>query len=189
MANALSRIVVRPSALALWLVSCLVPLQAATLERLSLDDMILKSTAIVRGKVTGSNQAYHASVIFTQYNVQVLERWKGASQTSAVVMVPGGRIGAMRQSYPGAPRLEQGQEYLLFLWSSRQGINYVIGFSQGLFELPSGTSGEVMAVRRATGETMLDPSTGQQVKPEAIQMRLRDLSDQITRILGKVAMK
>ena len=51
--TALYRVVKRHFMLALVLTFCMWPLQGATLERLSLDDMIAKSTAIVRGKVTG----------------------------------------------------------------------------------------------------------------------------------------
>jgi hypothetical protein len=54
---ALSSGVKRHFMLALVLTFCMSPLQSATLERLSLDDMIAKSTLIVRGKVTGSNAA------------------------------------------------------------------------------------------------------------------------------------
>ena len=38
---------------ALVLTFCMLPLQCATLERLSLDDMVAKATSIVRAKVTG----------------------------------------------------------------------------------------------------------------------------------------
>src|SRR6266568_3771174 len=47
------------------------PLQCATMGRLSLDDMITRSTTIVRGKVTGSWAAYTGSVIYTHYQIQV----------------------------------------------------------------------------------------------------------------------
>src|SRR6267378_8502474 len=47
------------------------PLQCATLERLSLDDMIVKSTAIVRGKVTATYAALSGPIVYTHYNLQV----------------------------------------------------------------------------------------------------------------------
>ncbi len=181
---------VRPSTLALWLVSCLLPLRAATLERLTIDDMIQKSTDIVRGTVTGSYTAYHGSVIYTHYKIQVTERWKGAAQGSTEVAVPGGTVGRNRQFYAGAPQFASGSEYLFFLWTSSKGLPWVIGFSQGVFELPKDPqTGEVLAVRNPTGETMLDPNTGAPVKPEAIQMRLRDLNAQVVKSLARNANK
>ena len=104
--------------LALSLVSCYRPLQGATLERLTLDDMIEKSTAIVRGKITGSYTEARGNIIYTHYQMQVEERWKGPEQPSVEFVVPGGTAGRVRQTYSGAPKLLEGNEYLIFLWSS-----------------------------------------------------------------------
>jgi len=74
--------------LALVVASSLATLQSATLERLTLDDMILRSTTIVRGKVTASWADFTGSVIYTHYQVQVIEQFKGAPRTSVEVMTP-----------------------------------------------------------------------------------------------------
>ncbi len=173
---------------ALSLISCLVPLRGATLERLSLEEMIDKSTAIVRGKVSGSYAALSGTSVFTHYRVQVAERWKGTGGSEIEFVVPGGRAGGIRQVCPGAPELTEGKEYVLFLWSSRAGVNYIIGFTQGLFELPAGAA-EPVAVRAASGDAMLEPGTGRPVRPERIEMRLRDLSSQISTNLSRGARK
>jgi hypothetical protein len=68
---------------------CILSLQCATLERLSLDDMITKSTAIVRGKITGSWAAATGPVIYTHYTIQVSERFKGTGNGSVEIVVPG----------------------------------------------------------------------------------------------------
>src|SRR5450631_3874407 len=67
MKTAVTEAVKRRLAIALVLICCSVPLQCATLERLSLDDMTSKSTLIVRGKITGSYAAFAstAPVIYT----------------------------------------------------------------------------------------------------------------------------
>ena len=57
--------------IALAVAAWVLPLPGATLERLSLDDMIARSTTIVRGKVTASWAAFTGSVIYTHYQVQV----------------------------------------------------------------------------------------------------------------------
>src|SRR5436305_11139949 len=62
---------------ALVLTFCMSPLQSATLERLSLDDMIAKSTVIVRGKVTSAYAAASGPIIYPNYTVQVSQRLKG----------------------------------------------------------------------------------------------------------------
>ncbi len=174
--------------LALSLVSCFVPLQGATLERLTLDDMIAKATIIVRGRVAGSAPAYVGGVIYTKYRFQVAEQWKGPEQAAVEFVVPGGTIGRVRQTYDGAPALTSGKEYLLFLWTaSKTGMTYVMGYTQGLFELPRDAQGNATAVRAATREMMLDPGTGRVVRDEPVHMALGDMSARISANLARSA--
>lgn len=181
------RFVVRRLIVALSLISCWGPLQGATLERLSLDDMIAKSTAIVRGKVTGSHAAFAGDVIYTHYQVQVLERWKGSEQASVEFVVPGGTVGRVRQASEGVPQIGAGKEYVLFLWTSRAGLTYIIGFSQGLFSLPANAGAESLAVREATADTVLERGTGRMLRGERIQMRVRDLRTKVSQSLSQGA--
>jgi hypothetical protein len=165
---------------ALGLFLWLAPAWTATLERLSLDDMIAKSTAIVHGQVAGSNAAYRGTVIYTHFQVNVLECWKGALQGAVDVLVPGGTANGVRQTYPGAPQLTVGQEYVLFLWTSSTGATYTLGFTQGVFTLPKDASGQTMAVRAPSTETLLEPRTGRVVKDQPIRMPLAQLISRIT---------
>jgi len=96
---------------AVWLA----PAWGATLELLSLNDLISKSTTIVQVQVTGSSASYTGSVIYTHYKVSVLAQWKGATESTIDVMVPGGTAKGFRQTYAGAPRLVTGRQYVLFL--------------------------------------------------------------------------
>ena len=91
--------------------------RGATLERLTLDDLTAKSTAIVRGKVISS---FRGPIIYTHYQVQVSEQPKGTSGSSLEVVVPGGTANNLRQIYSGAPELNLGGEFGLFLWTGRQ---------------------------------------------------------------------
>ncbi len=185
MPNACSAVVLKPVRVALLLLAIgLVPGWAATLERLSLDDMIAKSTAIVHGRVTGASAAYRGTVIYTHFKVSVLEQFKGATVSSTEVLVPGGTVNAIRQTYPGAPQLVVGQEYVLFLWTSSTGATYTIGFTQGVFTLPKDSSGQTLAVRAPSTETILDPVTGNPVKDEPIRMPLANLTAYISSSLG-----
>jgi hypothetical protein len=95
-------------------------------------------------------------------------------------MVPGGVVNGVRQTYPGAPQLNIGQQYVLFLWTSPAGATYTIGFTQGVFTLSQSASGQTMAVRAPTTETILDAVTGQPVKDEPISMPLSQLGASIT---------
>jgi hypothetical protein len=162
------------------------PIPATTLERLTLDEMTRKSTAIVRARVTGSRSANLESVggsdIYTYFRMQVLETWKSGPAVTEVA-VPGGAVDGIRQSVSGAPVLKPGQEYVLFLWTSRSGLTQVIGLSQGLFQLSAGPSREILAQRPPASELMLDRS-GHPVEDLAVSMPLQDLRARVRQALG-----
>jgi hypothetical protein len=159
-------------------------IRATTLEQLTLDDMIQQSTAIVRARVTGSHAGMRAGNIYTYFQLQVVENWKGQRVTE--VAVPGGVAGGIRQSVSGAPELKPGQEYVLFLWTSRSGLTQVIGLSQGLFKLSEESSqggGVAVAGRPAASELMLNRS-GLPVEDHAVSMPVQDLRARVLQALG-----
>src|SRR5258706_6127288 len=117
----------------LLMLTVLAPAQAATLERMSLDEVIDKSAAILRGRVVGTHVAQHGQVIYTHYTIAVTDRMKGALNSQADVVVAGGTLGRTTQTFPGSPTLDIGQEYVFCLWKSKSGLTHVMGLSQGLF--------------------------------------------------------
>ncbi len=157
---------------------------AATLEQLSFDEMVEKSTSIVRGRVIGTYTTAKGSLIYTHYRVLVSERWKGAPAAEADLVVPGGVLGNVRQSFTGAPRLAQGSDYVLFLWTGKSGLTHIIGLTQGLFDVTTDAKGNTLAVRGTSGETMLDRATGKPVTEEDLSLTLADLRTRISRAVG-----
>src|ERR1700712_3693726 len=67
---------------------------AVTLQILSIDEMTEKSTSVVYGRVLDSCGAFHGSMIYTLYRVQVAEAWKGSNVTE--IMLPGGTANGYR---------------------------------------------------------------------------------------------
>ena len=148
----------------------------ATLERLSLEDMAARSTAIVRGKALSTSAVQIGSTIYTRTLFQVLERWKGPEAAEIEVMEPGGTIAPITQSYSGVPRFTPSAEMVLFLWTGPSGRTQVIGLSQGVFELSrSSSSPEVEVIRRPSGEIVLSPGAGAPVVDEELRLPLRKL--------------
>jgi hypothetical protein len=170
--------------LALVFTFCTLPLQCATLERLSLDDMIAKSTAIVRGKVTSSYAAYSGRAIYTHYAIQVSERFKGGGQGTLDVAVPGGVASGLRQTFAGAPEFQAGDEYVFFLWTGKSGLTQVIGLTQGLFAIPAGTSADPVATRAVSGELMLARGSAVPVKNQTLVMKVSELRSRIAATLA-----
>lgn len=154
------------------------PLSAATLQQLSFDDLVQKSTAIVRARVAGSYADFRGKEIFTHWKLQIVEQLKGAGTVE--VMGPGGSARGYHQSVPGAPQLTVGKEYLLFLWTSKSGATYLTGWNQGVFELSKDKSGELTATRAVLGENILEAGTWRTLKDEGMQKPYAELVGRIS---------
>jgi hypothetical protein len=78
----------------------------------------------------------------------------------------------------GAPTLAVGQDYVLFLWTSKSGLTQVIGLSQGLFNVSTNAQGQLIVSRGAAASPMLN-SSGQFVTDTNLQMTLAQLASAI----------
>lgn len=164
----------------------LAPVHATTLQQLSLDDMIRKSSEIVRGVVHGTGSGFRGSTLYTNYRVQISEQWKGSSGAGVDFAVPGGVSNGIRQTYAGAPTLAEGQEFIFFLWTGRSGMRQLIGLSQGLFTLAPGIDGQLLAVRSPSTEQMLGPD-GKPLTDSGFSMRVTALHSRVASILTPVS--
>lgn len=156
-------------------------LVASTLQRLSLNDMILKSSMIVRGTVQpGTSAAMRGALIYTHYQLSVTTVYKGTQTPGQTVdvAIPGGVMNAIQQPVAGAPMLSAGQDYVMFLWTSKSGLTQVIGLSQGLFNVSKNSQGQVVVSRGAANAVMLDGS-GNPVADSDLQMPLAQLVNSI----------
>jgi hypothetical protein len=157
------------------------------MQQLSMDDLAVKSTAIIRGHVTDSYTATTGPTVYTHYHIAVTEIWKGASAMTVDVALPGGTTGGIRQSYPGVPQLATGTDYVLYLWTSPDsGITLPTGFSQGIFAVTGSTPSGLLTSRSATSELMLN-SNGHPVQDRAVSMHLADMKSQVATALARQA--
>jgi len=161
---------------------------ATTLLKMSMNDLILQSTSIVRARITGSRSVPVGHDIYTYYQLQVSETLKVTGILPAEVAVPGGVYGNLRQIGIGSPSFTQGQEYVLFLWTSRTGMTQVIGLSQGLFSLTQDASGDTVLKRPAIADQMLDKA-GKQVTDTPVTIKWSDFRALILKTLPKAAAK
>ena len=156
---------------------------ASTLQQLSLDDMIRLSTVIVHGKAQPTFSAYRGAIVYTHYQVQVSETLKGPADNQIEIVVPGGAANHLQQTFAGAPTLVPGQDYVLFLWTSKSGLTQVIGLSQGLFIVTANAAGQAIVTRPAATERVVN-AAGQPVTDSDIQMSLSDLRTRIRTVLA-----
>jgi hypothetical protein len=159
-------------------------LSASTLQRLSLNDMIQKSTLVVRGTIQpGTSAALRGSLIYTHYQLLVTAAYKGTPGQFVDVAVPGGVLNGLQQPVAGAPMLVAGQDCVFFLWTSKSGLTQLIGLSQGLFNVTTNAQGQVTVSRGAASSPMVD-SSGQPVTDTNLQMPLSQLVSKIQAVLA-----
>jgi hypothetical protein len=164
----------------------LAPANATTLLKMSMSDLITQSTSIVRAKITGSRTAATGNDIYTYYQLQVSDTLKKGAILPAEFAVPGGVYGNLRQVAIGSPEFTTGREYVLFLWTGRNGMTQVIGLSQGMFHLTQDASGATVLNRPAIDDQMFD-KTGKAVTDAPVTMKWSELRDMIVKALPKQA--
>jgi hypothetical protein len=170
--------------LSVLLCALAVLLSAATLEQMSLDDLVQKSTSIVQGRAGSSRSIREGALFYTLHKFAVLNRWKGEPAPEVEIALPGGSIGGLQQDFGGVPQLEPGREYVVFLWKGPSGRTQITGFSQGVFEVVRGSGGSVIVRRKPNADLTLSPGTGKAVETSAIEMPLADLAARIRQMLG-----
>jgi hypothetical protein len=164
----------RTLAIVLLLALLVVPASATTLEKLTVDDLVQKSTLIVRARVLESKPSVVGKVIYTNYSVQVLESIRGASGATLTVSVPGGTYNGIQQRFAGTPRLDLGTEYVLFVWTGATKINHIMGLAQGLFSVKLNAQGETVLRRGAIDADIVDAG-GNPINDPGMAMTLKDL--------------
>ena len=167
----------------LLLVIGVAPAPGATLEQMSLDDLVEKSTAIVRARAGGHRAVQAGALIYTHTTIEVLEQWKGEPLGRSEVALPGGRVGGLSQRFGGVPELESGKEYVIFLWRGPSGRTQITGLSQGLFEVERTRNGEVLVRRKPNADLLLQPGSSVAAPSAGITMPLDHLAAKIRAIL------
>lgn len=157
------------------------PARTSTLQRLSLKDMALQSTDIVRGHVQRGRSEWHGSMLFTHYLVFVSDRWKGTGGPVVDLAVQGGVKDGLRQSWAGTPDLVDGREYVLFLWRGHSGLNVIVGLSQGLFVV---NPPDEEAVQASSTEAMVN-GAGASTTATPVRMKITEMRKYVQRAIAE----
>ena len=133
---------------------------------LSLDDMVNQSDVIAIGSCVNTQSVWVDNTLVTLATVAVNETLKGdEATTNLTVALPGGvdanRKFPVAMNYPGAPKMQPGEEVFLFLNNASEvaGSYTVAGFSQGKFSIVKDEDGEPM-VSRDLRQTSLQNNNG-----------------------------
>jgi hypothetical protein len=154
------------------------PLPATTLQILSVDAMVAKSSMIVRARPAPVSTFQRGGMIYTSYRLEVSATLKGNPVQALQVAIPGGNYQGMHQAVAGSPGLQTGREYVLFIWTAPSGSNYIVGLSQGLFQVHTSASGAVVLTRGPADAKTID-AAGSAVSDNGATLLLTDLQAKI----------
>ena len=107
---------------------------------------------VVHGQVVRRTSAFGSGggQIFTTVVVRTLATWKGEPLAELSVLVPGGAVGELSQTSPGAPEFQDGEEVVLFLHFRAANVYSVERLSLGKFAVgaPPGLPRRALRDRR-----------------------------------------
>jgi len=117
----------------------------------SLEALVDQSEIVVRATADESQPvtSEDGRQIHTVTRVTVRESLKGEALETLEVRTPGGTVGEITQVVHGAPRLEKGEEVVLFLQRAAPGTRRFVvhGLSQGKFKVVKDQTGAPVVTR------------------------------------------
>jgi hypothetical protein len=105
-----------------------------------------------------SSQSYRdlqTGIIWTRYQIQASEWYKGAGGSILTVTEPGGIVNGIGQWMPGACQFIVGEDIILFLFKTELGKWRVRGQGQGYFRIQQDASGSRLLVHQARSSAEL----------------------------------
>jgi hypothetical protein len=113
------------------------PLLSTLVPRMSLEEVVDASTAIVHGTVVRTWSAWDEEhrYIWTHYEIQVADKLKGTANGAIVLSEPGGTVDETELQVVGTPKYEVGEEVVLFAEETPLGLLRTCGWGQGKFRV------------------------------------------------------
>jgi hypothetical protein len=131
--------------------------QAATVLQLDTAALVERAAVILAGRVRSAQPVERADgSLDTEFELDVERTWLGDGEPSGRFRWPGGlRSDGSGLLLPGLPRLEVGEEVLLFLTSAESQRRLPVGLGQGRYALLTDRQGVRRAVRDASSLHLL----------------------------------
>jgi hypothetical protein len=137
--------------------------QGTVMVERSLDELARQADLIVVATPDPARRSFwQRGRIYTDVplTVNLVVRGTAPAGEALRVRLPGGTVGELSQMLAGAPALDPGGVYLLFLTAPRDGARAVLNLAAGALPVTSGASGDVRVMPARTGGLTFIPPTG-----------------------------
>jgi hypothetical protein len=169
------------AALAIAAVLALTPVTAhATIARVvQFDDKVGQAASIVLGRVVSQTSSWDANKqrILTYSKFEVEKTLKGFPAREITLVTPGGTVGDLAQDYVGVPRLNPGDDHVVFVRNTHLGPT-VAFLEQGAYRVEKDDRGERVVKPLVSTAVLVDSQRGMAVTPEGPRS-LRDFEGSI----------
>jgi hypothetical protein len=127
----------RPVILLVLLTFVVTSASFAVVKKMEMSELRDASSDIIVGRVMSSESAWDGDLIYTYFNVKVLDKVKGSPPEYVTVRVPGGEVDDVALFVSDTPYLETGEDAFLFL-KRANGHSEVAGWFQGKYAIKNG---------------------------------------------------
>ena len=136
-----------------------------TVKKTSVEELTSTSQLIVQARVGTAFAQWENKNIYTYTQLQVIESIKGSAPEKVTVKQLGGRVGQDALDVPGTPKLNEGDEVVLFLvrWNDAYWVHSIV---LGKFSVER-SEGRVEAINDLNNVGLIDPVTGQEITDAA----------------------
>lgn len=144
--------------LLLFFVVALLPGTAGTLPKLSLSELLDRSSAVVHGRVVRHWSAWDAGheFIWTHYELRPSEVIHGRTAPAYTISEPGGIVGDVGLKVSNSVSFVDGEEVVVFLRTTPSGLLRVSGGPQGKLRVVNTYAGKMVRVESQIFTTTLE---------------------------------
>lgn len=156
----------------------------AQVRKMSAKDLTRESSAVLYGKCMKKESQWNEdrSIIYTYITIAPEEYLKGDLGPSAVIAVPGGRVGNVIYEVSETPVFTEGEEVVAFIWTNPAGKNLVTGGYQGKMKIEKDNKTGKRYVSGAGIDEGADE--GEQEKQSPGQLKKMALEDFTAKVKG-----
>jgi hypothetical protein len=134
------------------------PSPAMTVIAPSFQDLVAKSTQVLRVQVTGVSDRWdpsaYGNVIHTYVQCTILKTLKGTPDTSITLRLLGGQVGDIHFEVPGMPSFEVGQSYVIFVAGNGDAFCPIVAAMHGSYPIVTDASTQVERVLRSNRQPL-----------------------------------